>query len=91
MEYSRYEEPAGRSSTGSSSNASAITWLLVGAGIGAGAALLLAPASGHELRAKLLRGCRYTFKGISRGTQELRHRGSNLLKFRRTNKSRAAL
>jgi gas vesicle protein len=80
-----------RNEQSTESGVSAITWFLLGLGIGAGTALLCAPTSGGELRARLLRGCRYAVNGISRGTQDLRHRGSNLLRFRRTNKSRAAL
>jgi hypothetical protein len=85
MEYSRYEEPSWRSHEVSpeSESGSAMKWLLVGIGIGAGVALLLAPTSGRELRNMIGRGCRRTFDGISRGTQELRERGSNLLNFSR--------
>jgi gas vesicle protein len=85
MEYSRYEEPGWRQREALSEPASgsAMKWLLVGAGIGAGMALLFAPTSGRELREMIGRGCRRTFDGISRGTQELRQRGSNLLNFNR--------
>jgi gas vesicle protein len=85
MEYSRYEEPSWRQHEVSSESASnsAMKWLLVGIGIGAGMALLFAPTSGHELRNLIGRGCRRTLEGISRGTQELRQRGSNLLNFNR--------
>jgi hypothetical protein len=84
MEYSRYEEPSWHLRNASESGAgSAITWLLMGAGLGAGIALLLAPTSGRELRSAIGRGCRRTLGGISRGTQQLRHRGSNLLNFNR--------
>jgi gas vesicle protein len=65
----------------------AIGWLLAGIAIGAGAALLLAPSSGRELRNAIVGGCRRTLEGvrdgISRGTQQLRERGSNLLSFNR--------
>ena len=64
-----------------------IGWLLAGIAIGAGAALLLAPSSGRELRNAIVGGCRRTLEGvrggISRGTQQLRERGSNLLSFNR--------
>ncbi len=85
MEYSRYEEPSWRpdKDPSDSSTGSAITWLLVGIGIGAGVALLFAPTSGRELRGVIAGGCRRTLEGISRGTQELRQRGSNLLNFNR--------
>jgi gas vesicle protein len=86
MEYARYEEPAWVARQDSAGKSSAITWLVIGLGVGAGAALLLAPASGRELRAALSRQCRSALNGISRGTQELRARGSNLVNFRKTNK-----
>ena len=55
MEYSRYEEPDWHlhEASSESGTGSAITWLLVGAGVGAGIALLLAPTSGRELRAAI--------------------------------------
>jgi len=85
MEYARYEEPKwGMAPRFAVSGASAITWLLIGLGIGAGAALLLAPTSGRELRSTIFRGCRSALNGISRGTQQLRARGSNLVDFRRS-------
>jgi gas vesicle protein len=85
MEYSRYEEPSWHTQEASSESASgsAVKWLLVGIGIGAGVALLFAPTSGHQLRNMIGRGCRRTFNGISRSTHELRERGSNLLNFAR--------
>jgi len=85
MEYSRYEEPGWRPGEDDSQigTGSPITWLLVGVGIGASVALLFAPTSGRELRCAIGRGCRRTLDGISRGTQELRQRGSNLLNFNR--------
>lgn len=61
----------------------AITWLLVGLGIGAGVALLLTPSTGRELRSAVARGYRAALEGVSRGTQELRRRRSNLLNFKR--------
>ena len=84
MEYTRYEEPSWHSQEASSEPASGseLKWLLVGIGIGAGVALLLAPSSGRELRGKIGRGFGQTWNGISRGTQDLRRRGSNLLSFR---------
>jgi gas vesicle protein len=83
MEYSRYQEPDWRSREYSSrsGSGSAIAGLLLGLGIGAGIALLLAPTSGRELRSAIGRGCRRTLEGISRGTRELRERGSHLLNF----------
>jgi hypothetical protein len=84
MEYSRYEQPNwhAREDSTESGSGSAITWLLVGIGIGACTALLFAPSSGRELRSKIGRGFGQTWDGISRGTQDLRQRGSKLLKFR---------
>ena len=89
MEYARYAEqklqPQRTPTGGLSSNA--IGWLLAGIAIGAGAALLLAPGSGRELRSAIASGYRRTWDGvrggISRGTRELRERGSNLLSFNR--------
>jgi hypothetical protein len=67
--------------------ASAAGWMLIGIGIGAGAAFLLAPLTGRELRSAIAHGCRRTLNGISggisRGTQELRQHGPNLLNFNR--------
>ena len=87
MEYSRYEEPGWRSSSEAEespqSTGAAVAWLLAGIGLGAALGLLFAPASGREVRSALGRGCRRTFDSISRGTQELRQRGSNLLNFSR--------
>jgi gas vesicle protein len=83
-----YEEQYWRPERDSGSNlASGIKWLLIGAGIGAGVGLLLAPASGSDLRSAIAHGCRRVLSGIgsgiSRGTQELREHGSNLLNFSR--------
>lgn len=60
-----------------------IVCLLAGMGVGAALGLLFAPTSGRELRNAVGRGCRRTIDGISRGTQQLRRHGSNLLNFRR--------
>jgi len=85
MEYSRYQEPDWRPEySARSGSGSAIAPLLLGIGIGAGLALLLAPTSGREFRSAIGRGCRRTLEGISRGTRELRARGSNLFNFTRT-------
>ncbi|HEV7520648.1 MAG TPA: hypothetical protein VGP89_06070 [Candidatus Angelobacter sp.] len=61
----------------------AIGWLLAGIAIGAGAALLLLPSTRHELRSALASGYRRTINGVSRGTQQLRQHGSNLISFTR--------
>lgn len=84
-EYKRYEEQdlgPERSASGRPSG-SAIAWLLAGIGLGAGAALLLAPTSGREVRGLIARGCRHTIDGINRGTGLLRQKGTNLLSFSR--------
>jgi gas vesicle protein len=83
-EYARYEPPDWQEHkfTGRSSGRP-IVWLLVGISIGAGAALLLTPSSGRELRQAIARQYRRTIDGVSRGTQDLRRHGSNLLSFRR--------
>ena len=87
-DYTEYEEQYWRPERRSGSNlASGIKWLMIGAGIGAGVALLVTPIRGSDLRGAIAHGCRRTLEGISggisRGTQELRQHGSNLLNFNR--------
>ena len=66
------------------SNASrAIPWLLAGLAIGAAVALLLAPSTGRELRSAVGRGFRSILLALNRGTQQLRRRGSNVIRFSR--------
>ena len=65
----------------------ALGWLLLGIGIGAAVALLLAPSTGRELRRALASGYRRTVDGVRRGTQQLRQRGSNLISFTRRRSS----
>lgn len=60
-----------------------ITFMLIGAGIGAALACLFTPKSGNELRGAIGRGYRKTVDGVSQRTRELRDRGSNLLGFER--------
>jgi hypothetical protein len=70
MEYSRYEQPSWRPQEAAATNTdSALKWLLVGIGIGAGVALLLAPNSGRELRGKIGRGFGQTWSGLAIGTK----------------------
>jgi gas vesicle protein len=82
-EYARYEGPWWEMEKGSEHNqtSTAVGWLLLGIGIGAAAALLLTPSTGRELRNALAFGYRRTLDGVSRGTQQLRRHGSNLIKF----------
>ena len=61
----------------------AVKFLLIGAGIGAAAALLFTPMSGRECREAIRKGYRNALDGISEQTRNLRERGSNLLGFRR--------
>jgi gas vesicle protein len=68
---------------------SAIAWMLAGIGIGAAVALLFTPTNGRYLRSSIANGCRRTISGISRGTKELRERGSNLLSFTRSREQRS--
>jgi hypothetical protein len=82
MESSHFEQPSRHSQQAATNTGSALIWLMVGIGIGAGVALLFAPTSGPELRGKIGRGFGQTWNGISRGTENLRQRGSNLLSFR---------
>jgi hypothetical protein len=70
-----------------SETSSAVAWLLAGIAIGAAAALLLAPSTGREIRSALASGYRRTVNGVSRGTQQLRRHGSNLLSFTRRRSS----
>ena len=61
----------------------AITFLLIGIGVGVAAALLFTPTSGRDLRQAIGNGCRRAVDGISEQTRNLRRRGSNLLGFNR--------
>jgi hypothetical protein len=45
--------------------------------------LLLTPSTGRELRSAIAFGYRKTINGVSRGTQQLRQHGSNLISFTR--------
>ena len=56
-----------------------IAFLVAGAGIGAGVALLLAPSSGEDVRHAIGRGYRKTVRRIGRRTQDLRDRAEDLL------------
>lgn len=56
-----------------------IVLLTSGIGIGTGIALLLAPATGEDMRHALAKGCRKTAKTIGRRTEELRDRAEDLL------------
>ncbi|HLK07381.1 MAG TPA: YtxH domain-containing protein [Candidatus Angelobacter sp.] len=84
-EYARYEGPWWETQKGHQRNqiSTAVGWLLLGIGIGAAAALLLTPSTGRELRNALAFGYRRTLDGVSRGTQQLRQHGSNLINFTR--------
>lgn len=84
-EFQRYEDYSQpRSEAGSKANVGrAITFLLIGMGVGAAAALLFTPMSGHDLRETIGNGCRRAVDGISEQTRNLRDRGSNLLGFNR--------
>ena len=88
-DYVEYEEQFWRpvESEESSTRGGTTKWLLLGLGVGAGVALLLAHKNGWDVRGSIARGCRQTLNGISRGTQELRRHGSNLLSFNRTQAS----
>src|SRR5690242_12682714 len=84
-EYQRYgdysqqapEEPRGAGA------GTVIAFLLIGAGVGAAVALLLAPKSGPDLRDTITRRYRSTVGNVSARTRDLRERGSNLLGFHR--------
>lgn len=70
-------------SRGEAGGGSAVMLLLIGMGVGAAVALLLAPMSGREMRDTIRRGCSRALDGISEQTRNLRDRGSNLLGFNR--------
>ena len=81
-DYDRYGDYAQHSYEGSSTGvalSTAITCLLVGAGVGAAAALLFSPGSGRELRDSITRRYRWTIHGITQRAQDIRDRGSELL------------
>ena len=84
-EYQRYGDyTQQRADTTNSANVGkAVAFLLIGAGIGAAAALLLTPMSGADCRDAIRRGYRSALDGISQQTRNLRDRGSNLLGFNR--------
>ncbi|HET9181968.1 MAG TPA: YtxH domain-containing protein [Candidatus Angelobacter sp.] len=84
--YERYGDYAQRRAEREGSGAGAgtlITFLLLGAGIGAALACLFTPRRGDELRGAISRGYRKTVDGVSQRTRELRDRGSNLVGFER--------
>jgi hypothetical protein len=54
-------------------------FFIAGLSIGAGLALLLAPATGEDVRYALRRGYRRTIKGLGRHTQNIRDRAEDLL------------
>ena len=84
-EYDRYGEYTQQSqeSSGSSGSADAVKYMLIGMGIGAVVALLLAPASGSEIRNAVRRRFRSTVDGLNDRAQHLKRQGSNLLGFTR--------
>ena len=84
-EYDRYEDYTQQSqeSSGRSSSADAVKYMLIGMGIGAVVALLLAPASGSEIRNAVRRRFRSTVDGLNDRAQHLKRQGSNLLGFSR--------
>ncbi len=57
----------------------AITFLLIGAAVGAAVALLFSPVNGEDVRNAISRGYRRTVNGVTDRTRDLRERGSNLL------------
>lgn len=84
-EYQRYEDYSRelREERNKSNVGRAITFLLIGIGVGAAAALLFTPMSGRDLRQSISSGCRRAVDGITEQTRNLRERGSNLLGFSR--------
>ena len=84
-EYDRYGDYTQQSQESSSKSGSAdvVKYMLIGMGIGAVIALLLAPASGTEIRSAVRRRFRSTVDGLNDRAQHLKQQGSNLLGFRR--------
>lgn len=84
-EYQRYGDYSQQTpeQSGGAGVGTVIAFLLIGAGIGAGVALLLAPKSGPDLRDTITRRYRSTVDNVSARTRDLRERGSNLLGFHR--------
>jgi hypothetical protein len=84
-EYARYAGPGWEMERGSEQNQSSnpLGWFLLGIGVGATVALLLTPSKGRELRSAVGRGFRSTLHALNRGTQQLRRRGSNVIRFSR--------
>ena len=60
-------------------SARAVAFFIAGISIGAGLALLLAPATGEDVRYAIRRGYRKTVKGLGRRSQDLRERAEDLL------------
>jgi gas vesicle protein len=84
-EYARYAGPGWEMERGSEQNQSSnpLGWFLLGIGVGATIALFLTPSKGRELRSAVGRGFRSTLHALNRGTQQLRRRGSNVIRFSR--------
>ena len=84
-EYARYGGPGWRTRTRSEtqSDTNSMAWFLAGIGLGAAIALLLTPATGQELRTAFTRGFRNTLYAVNRGTQRLRERAPNVIRFSR--------
>jgi YtxH-like protein len=83
-DYQRYGDYSQQRQEGTGAGAgTVITFLLLGAGIGAALACLFTPKSGRELRGAIGRGYQRTVEGVSERTKELRQRGGNLLGFNR--------
>ena len=84
-EYQRYEDHSIETSenTGGTNLGRSITFLLIGMGVGAAAALLLTPMSGRDVRNAIGNGCKRAVNGINEQTRNLRDRGSKLLGFNR--------
>ena len=74
-----YENPEYLEETTDRGPARDIAFFIAGLGIGAGVALLLAPATGEDVRYALRRGYRKTVKHVGRHTQDLRDRAEDLL------------
>lgn len=84
-EYQRYEDYSQEANEGRTRTniGRSITFLLIGMGVGAAAALLLTPMSGRDVRNAIGNGCRRAVDGINEQTRNLRERGSSLLGFNR--------
>jgi len=89
-EYERYGDYSQQGSDQTSTRSdklTAVKFLVIGMGIGAAVALLLAPMSGADCREAIRKGYRSTLDGIGDQARNLREKGSKLLGFKKASSS----